>query len=286
VDRFRNGLAARQAHELVHHVTGDVHYLACFLPRSRTVLTIHDCSTLTHLRGTKRVVARLVWYWLPVRCASIVTTISEFSRQEVLQVTGCDPAKVRVVYDPLPPGFAPAPRPGRPERPVVLQVGTSPNKNVSRVAQAIAPLGCELWVVGHLDDQTARAFAELGLGYTVFPDVSDEKLIELYRRCDIAVLASTYEGFGLPIVEAQASARPVVTSNVCSMPEVAGEGACLVDPYDVESIRAGVKRVLTDTGLYESLVERGLRNVARFAPERIGAEYADLYRKLLARVGP
>jgi glycosyltransferase involved in cell wall biosynthesis len=156
---------------------------------------------------------------------------------------------------------------------------------VSRVAQAIAPLGCALWIVGRLGHETAREVAGLGLDHTVFSDVSDEELAELYRQCDLVGLASTYEGFGLPIVEAQASARPVVTSNICSMPEVAGDGACFVDPYEVESIRAGVKRVLTDRGFSDLLVERGLRNVARFAPERIGAEYAGLYRQLLTPGG-
>jgi glycosyltransferase involved in cell wall biosynthesis len=285
VDRFRNGLAARQAREPMHHVTGDVHYLACFLPRGRTVLTIHDCSTLTYLRGARRALARLVWYWLPVRCASLVTTISEFSRQEVLRVTGCRPDKVSVVYDPMPPGFAPAPRPEKRRRPIVLQVGAAPNKNVPRVAEAIAPLGCKLWIVGQPDDETTCVLAGLGLDYTVFSDVRNDELVELYRQCDLTILASTYEGFGLPIIEAQASARPVVTSNLCSMPEVAGDGACLVDPYDVESIRSAVKRVLSDDGFYDRLVGQGLRNVARFTPERIGAQYADLYRQLLARSG-
>jgi glycosyltransferase involved in cell wall biosynthesis len=283
VDRFRNGLAARQAREPMHHVTGDVHYVACFLPRGRTVLTVHDCSTLEYLSGARRAIARLVWYWLPVRCASIVTTISEFSRQQLLQVTGCRPDKVSVVYDPVPPGFAPAPRPEKRRRPIVLQVGAAPNKNVTRVAEAIAPLGCALWIVGQPNGATASVIAGLGLDHTVFSNVHDEELVELYRQCDVAIVASTYEGFGLPVVEAQASARPVVTSNICSMPEVAGDGACLVDPYDAESIRSGVKRVLSDEGFYERLVERGLRNVARFAPERIGAQYANLYRQLLAR---
>jgi glycosyltransferase involved in cell wall biosynthesis len=285
IDRLQNGLGARRAPEPVHHVTGDVHYLACFLPKGQTLLTIHDCSTLERLRGWKKAVARLVWYWLPVRCASIVTTVSEFSRQQVLDVTGCRPAHVRVIYDPVAPGFAPSPRPEKRQRPIVLQVGAAPHKNVARVAEAIAPLGCALWVVGQLDEDAARMIAQLGIDHSVFSDVCNERLSELYRQCDVVVLASTYEGFGLPIVEAQASARPVVTSNICSMPEVGGEGACLVDPYDVESIRAGIKRVLTEERFYERVVERGLQNLTRFLPGRISAQYADLYREILARNG-
>jgi len=81
-------------------------------------------------------------------------------------------------------------------------------------------------------------------------------------------------------VEAQAVGRPVVTSNRCSMPEVAGDAACFVDPESIESIRRGVVRVLEERPYRESLIEKGLENVKRFAPARIAAQYADLYRTI------
>jgi glycosyltransferase involved in cell wall biosynthesis len=96
----------------------------------------------------------------------------------------------------------------------------------------------------------------------------------------MVLFASTYEGFGLPIIEAQATGRPVVTSRVTAMPEVAGDGACLVDPYDVASIRSGVLRVLGDRGYRDSLVHRGFENVRRFEPGRIAAQYARLYEEV------
>jgi len=101
-----------------------------------------------------------------------------------------------------------------------------------------------------------------------------------YRECDLVVFASSYEGFGLPILEANATGRPVVTSNVCSMPEVAGGAACLVDPFDVASIRAGVNRVLSDPAYRESLIVAGFENAKRFGAARIARAYADVYTNL------
>jgi glycosyltransferase involved in cell wall biosynthesis len=93
---------------------------------------------------------------------------------------------------------------------------------------------------------------------------------------------STYEGFGLPIIEAQAVGRPVVTSNTSSMPEVAGPGAMIVDPLNTEEIRSAVRRLLSDVSLQARLVELGNENVKRFDPVAIGKTYASLYLQMAA----
>ena len=89
---------------------------------------------------------------------------------------------------------------------------------------------------------------------------------------------SLLEGFGLPILEAQATGRPVITSNLSSMPEVAGNGALLVDPYDVNAIRKGILRIIQDGALRENLIVKGLENVKRFSPQKVADAYVELYR--------
>ncbi len=82
-------------------------------------------------------------------------------------------------------------------------------------------------------------------------------MLEAYHRADIVSLVSTYEGFGMPIIEGQAIGRAVIAGNVASMPEIAGDGACLVDPYDVPAIRTGILRIINDPEYRESLIARG-----------------------------
>jgi glycosyltransferase involved in cell wall biosynthesis len=99
----------------------------------------------------------------------------------------------------------------------------------------------------------------------------------------MVIFASTYEGFGLPIIEANAVGRPVVTSDIYSMPEVAGDAACLVNPFDVSNIRTGVLRVIQDESYRRKLIENGFKNVERFKPNAIAQQYLELYKELFRK---
>ena len=287
--RWRNVRHAARQMADVHHVVGDAHYLAFGLPREKTVLTIHDCGALNRLSGLKRALLKYFWFTGPMRRAAAVTTISQASKDELRRWVGALANEVVVVPDCVFSEFAYAPKPFNEECPVVLQVGTKWNKNVERVMEAVAGTGCRLEIVGTLerDQETKRLrdgktnrskegeprVRELGR-------LKDDELVEAYRRCDMVVFASLYEGFGLPILEAQAIGRPVITSNFGAMKEAAGDGALLVDPCSAEAIRDAILRVKNEPGLREELIAKGLRNVERFRAEAVASQYAQIYRGL------
>ncbi len=277
-------LRARGNQGDVNHVTGDVHFLTYLLDRRKTILTVHDCVMLERHQGIKRWLLWLLWYWLPDKRSAVITVISEATRQQVLRYLPCDPEKVQVIHNNVSKEFQPTPKSFNLNRPRVLQIGTNPNKNLERVAAALAGTECELTIIGRLSDRQIDELNRHRVTYENLVDISREALVEQYQRCDLVVFASTYEGFGLPIVEANAVGRPVVTSNIWSMPEVAGEAACLVDPFDVASIRAGICRVIQDATYREHLIETGFENVKRFQIETIAEQYANLYRSVYTQV--
>jgi glycosyltransferase involved in cell wall biosynthesis len=264
----------------VNHVTGDVHFLTYLLRGKRTIITIHDLVTVHSLRGWRRTIFLFFWYWLPIKRAALVSVISESTKKDLLQYININPRKLRVIYNCVSDLFTPTPKKFNTEKPVVLQIGTGSNKNILRVAQALQGVTCHFRVIGRLNSDQLATLRQYGLEYSFVSDISDAQIIDEYCHCDMLVFASTYEGFGLPIIEAQAIGRPVVTSNILSMPEVAGVAASLVDPFEVASIRAGILKVINDPIYREELVSQGYENVTRFRAQKIAQEYADIYCSL------
>ena len=280
--RLRNLWAAWQAGRgKICHITGDVHYLALALPRRRLVLTIHDCAVLHRLRGWRRELIRRLWFEWPVRRAAVVTTISATTRDDLRQ--WLPPAlwgKVRVIPNCVRAEFVAAPKEWHAGTPVFLQVGTGWNKNLLHVAEALHGLACKLLIVGPVDDKQLAFLQSCELEFECLGRLSDGELADTYRRCDGVIFASLFEGFGLPIIEAQATGRPVITSMREPMMEVAGDAALLVDPENVASIRTAVESLMNDPDLRRSLIERGLENVRRFQPRAIAAKYEAIYLEL------
>jgi glycosyltransferase involved in cell wall biosynthesis len=268
----------------VNHITGDVHFLALGLDPSTTVLTIHDLEILSRLRGASKFLLKLFWFTLPVKRSRVVTVISECTKQDLLKNIACDADKVFVVPDAVDQQFQPQPKPfPRDKPPTILQIGTRHNKNLERVSEALAGLNVQLHVVGRLEPQQVDLLKANKITFRNSWNLSKEDLLEAYQSSDLLSFVSTSEGFGMPILEAQWIERPVLTSNVSSMPEVAGDGALLVDPFNVESIRNGFKRLLSDSALRCNLIERGKSNRRRFSLEQVSAQYLQIYEKIIHR---
>lgn len=278
--RVRNIFDAARHQGQVNHITGDVHYLAIGMHKQRTILTVHDCISLERLRGVKRAILRWFWYILPVQRSALVTVVSESTRNQLLRYVRCDTKKIRVIHNCVGKEFSPMLKPFDADDPLILLVGTGANKNLDRVIPALSRFRCRLNIVGKLSDVQEAKLRLHGFRFTNSPNATDAEMLRAYQESDLLMFVSTYEGFGLPIVEANAVGRPVITSNVYSMPEIAGNAACLVDPLDVESIRSGVIRVLHDDAYRASLITAGFENVKRFSPRNIAGQYSSLYREL------
>jgi glycosyltransferase involved in cell wall biosynthesis len=279
---IKNLSAEKPRKNTIYHITGDVHYMGIRLGK-RAVLTIHDVGSVTSKQGwLGRFYIKCFWFWLPALCVRKITVISEFTKQELLHIIPFKKKDIHVIHNPVNPVFQFSEKPFNTLKPKVLLMGTKPNKNLNRIFKALHGLSCELIIVGALNEVQTALLNSLNLNYHNKVKLTVSDIYNCYVECDMLCFPSLYEGFGMPIIEAQSVGRPVITSNLGAMKEVAGDGACLVDPCNVAAIRTGVLKVINRSDYRERLIQNGRQNVKRFTLEHIAQQYQTLYKQMAA----
>lgn len=276
---IKNSLFALKGRGQIVHITGHVNYLAVFTGR-KTILTIHDVGSYKKMNWLKSKFFIFFWLQAPIFFSKRVIVISEFTRQEVLKIYPFGKNKIKVIPNPVSKEFVRVSYFFNSSMPKILLVGTKLNKNLRRIIDAVDGLSCELLILGKLNEDTIQFLEEKDIKFDSKFNLSFDQVIRIYSESDLLCFCSIYEGFGLPILEAQATGRPVITSNLGAMKEVAGDSACLVNPFDVKSIRDGVDKIIQDKVYRDGLVRKGLENVKKFKIEAIAQQYYSLYKEV------
>jgi len=282
------------------------HYVLPPLVACRSVVTIHDCI---HLMFPQYLPNRLAYGYarssiaLAARRATRVLTVSESSKRDILRYVDIPPEKIDVIYNAYDERFGVEPREEEVVRlreryqltdEFVLYAGNvKPHKNLERLIEAfnlVRKRGLDHLKLVLIGDEISK-YASLRravhrhqlhkyvrfIGY-----LPEETLAVMYRLAGVFVFPSLYEGFGLPPLEAMASGTPVVTSNLSSLPEVAGDAALLVDPYDAAAIADGIHAVLTNERLRASLRRKGLARASEFSWEASVRRVREIYAEVAA----
>ena len=261
----------------IHHITGDIHYGILALLGHKTVLTVHDTGTVDFNKAgcLKKMITRFFWFKIPLKLATKVVCISEETKKNVARYTARK--DIVVIPNSVDTAIKFQPKGMLNKTPRLLIVGTNPNKNLELQIKALADIDCELVIIGKLSDNQKKLLTELNINYINLQGLSDEELYEEYYKADIVLFCSLFEGFGMPVIEAQQAGCPVICSDIPVLKEVGGDGALYVDPSDEISMRNGVNEVLKNEALRRLLIEKGRENVARYDIERIFPLWTKLY---------
>ncbi len=243
-----------------------------------------------------------------VKNATRIVTVSEYSKKDIVEVLHADPDKIDVVYNAVDPEIfsrektsaekfrALREKYGLPEK-YILHFGSClPQKNVPALIRAYSMMPDALkneyrLVITNPEqvvetsegkDDIRKIAAENGVSdYVVFPEkISDEDKIGMYQLASLMAWPSYLEGFGIPILEAQASGVPVVSSDSSSMPEVAGDSVVYFNPYDTDGMSQAMTKCLTDELLRSELVAKGYENLKRFSWDKSAKKFHDIITSL------
>ncbi len=268
--------------DVIHEPRGFIPHL---FPRGvRKILTVHDLSTIFFPAMHTRLNALRIRLSLCLSMGKVdrIIAVSNFTKKELMNAFHIPDHLVHVVYEGVDENFKPIEncdvvlRKYGIERGFILFVGTlEPRKNLEtalkafyklkkmNIARRFVIVGVPGWKSGKLD----RIIDDLHLSkdITTIGYVPDGDLPALYSSSDLFVYPSVYEGFGLPLLEAMACGTPVLTTKSSSLPEVVGDAAITVDPYDVEGLAAAMHQTLTNDGLAESMAKKGIERARLFS---------------------
>jgi glycosyltransferase involved in cell wall biosynthesis len=283
--------------------TGIYHNPAFILPllnfNYRKIITVHDLGF--YVFGDKFASgwhARHMRFMLPysINHADAIIAVSQATRQQIIKIFQVAPEKITVTYEGVSERYRVIQDRAEVKKvlqkyhiqdPYVLFVGTmDPRKNLVRLVQAFKKVKMEkknlkLVIVGHKGELYTEELNKLiTSGDIVLTGyVEEEDIVYLYNGASIFAFPSLYEGFGLPILEAMACGIPVITSNVYSMPEVAGDAALLVHPESVEAIAEAIMRLQDDQSLRSGLITKGLARASTFTWDKTAAGTLAVYQK-------
>jgi glycosyltransferase involved in cell wall biosynthesis len=304
----------RQLQRLGADLLHSPHYVVPLLCRKPSVVTVHDCIHLLFpqylsTNGSflqKQLAPHYAKFMIghAVRKGAAVLTVSDASKRDILRFfPEADPDKIQVVPNAIDDAILEEPGEEERERVVeryqirgryVLYAGNiKPHKNLDRLIAAFGVLkqkpgheDVKLMIIGDEVNKWGslrRSVEAAGVRQDVrfFGFVPDHTLSALYRMASVFAFPSLYEGFGLPPLEAMACGTPVVTSKISSLPEVVGDAALLVDPYEVNDIADAMARLLDDERLRAELIDRGKERVRHFSWERSVKAIHECYMNVL-----
>lgn len=282
---LKNIIFIRKIKTKVYHIISPTEaYILPFI-KGIKIATFHDLGTMIASRNFIYKIAKIIFYILPAAFFSdFITFVSNETLKEFLKLTKFKKKdKFRVIHNFVAQDFFTQQnqRNKANKKFTILHIGTASRKNLEKVIKACRNLDIQLNIVGILSEKQRNLLTKYNIDYKNEYDISTKQIIENYINCDIVTFPSSYEGFGLPVIEANALGKPVIAGDIPVLHEIADNSAIYVNPAISNEIRDAILKLKNNSTFYNRMSYLGLKNSKRFTSEVLVNEYKKLYNTAL-----
>ena len=267
----------------INHIIGDIHFISILLNKKKTINTYLDCRLLHEFKGIAFFLYNLFWFKIPILRSSVLTFISEFTKNDLNKFFNIKYIENHVIPVPLFSENIKINQNKTKSKPYkILIIGTQKHKNFFNMIKSTQGLNVKIYVIGEIDNEVNNYILKNNIKVINYVDVSNNFINNLYYHCDILLMASYYEGFGMPIIEAQYSNLAVITSNLEPMNKICGKnGAVLVNPKKIKDLKMSLLKIINNKKFYKNLIQNGNKNSSKYKKSHINRKYKNIYEELI-----
>jgi glycosyltransferase involved in cell wall biosynthesis len=262
----------------VNHILGDINYISIFMSKNKTINTFLDCRLLDCFVTVKKFIYKLIWFELPIKNSRIVTFISKFTKLQIEKKLNFKVKNSEVIPVPLTDNLLFRVNNNKIKN--ILIIGTSKHKNVKNMIIGIKDLDVNLTIIGELDHKIKLFCKSNKIYYKNLIDIGKNKIKKILAQNDILLMVSKYEGFGMPIIEAQASGLVVITSDIEPMKSVVGKDGLIVNYNNPIEITKKIQKLLKDKDYFLKILKKGKDNSKKYDYKIINDCYHKLYNRI------